>query len=252
MDHSKAISLLRGIISEILLPGGTAATEQFSGLREVDSKVREARHIIQNVEGLPPDFLNQFDNDSDFQAQSRRVRLEALSGHIRSALKFLEAGGVNKPKKEIFAPPDVTRLTSSIPHLCDSIGRRWREAQKCVHIECYTSAIIMMGSILEALLLARATLAPATAFQSAKAPKDKAGKSPALQDWTLNALIDVAVDVGWLKSDRGKFSHALRESRNVVHPWVEVTTRANFDDATCRTSWEVLKASVDDLLKSLS
>lgn len=228
-----------------------AATEQFGGLREVDAKVREVRHVIESVDGLPPSFLTQFDNDEDFQMQSRRVRLEALAGHIRSALKFLEAGGVAKPKKEIFAPPDVSRLTSSVPNLNDSISHRWSEAQKCVHAECYTSAIIMMGSILEALLLARATLTPATAFQSGKTPKDRNGKAPALQDWTLSALIDVAVDVGWLKSDRGKFSHALRESRNVVHPWVEVTTRANFDDMTCKTSWEVLKASVDDLLKSL-
>ena len=53
-----------------------------------------------------------------------------------------------------------------------------------------------MGSILEALLLARATLSPAIAYQSARAPKDKAGKVPAVQDWSLSALIDVAVDVG--------------------------------------------------------
>jgi hypothetical protein len=72
----------------------------------------------------------------------------------------------------------------------------------------------------------------------------------AIQDWSLNSLIDVAVDVRWIKIDRGKFSHALRESRNVVHPWVEATTGANFDLATCRTSWEVLQASVDDLLAS--
>ncbi|MBS4020153.1 MAG: hypothetical protein KGZ68_18170 [Dechloromonas sp.] len=251
MDQSKAITFLRGLLSEISLPSGAAATEKYSGLREVDAKVRETRHVIEGVDGLPQSFVTQFDADEDFQAQSRRVRLEALAGHIRSALKFLEAGGVTKPKKEIYAPPDVTKLTSSLPHLKDSIDRRWREAQKCAHIECHTSAIIMMGSVLEALLLARATLAPAVAYQSAKSPKDKTGKSPALQDWTLSALIDVAVDVGWLKTDRGKFSHALRESRNVVHPWVEVTTRANFDDATCKTSWEVLKASVDDLLKSV-
>ena len=82
-------------------------------------------------------------------------------------------------------------------------------------------------------------------------PKNKMGKVPAIQDWNLNTLIEVAVDCGWLKSDRGKFSHALRESRNVVHPWVHVTTRANFDESTCLTSWEVLKASVRDLMESM-
>ncbi len=107
-----------------------------------------------------------------------------------------------------------------------------------------------MGSVLEALILARALLSPETAFRARKAPK-KSEKSVAIQDWTLNQLVNVAVEVGWLKTDRGKFSHALRESRNVVHPWVEVSTRANFDEATCKTSWEVLKASVDDLINSV-
>lgn len=118
-----------------------------------------------------------------------------------------------------------------------------------MHAECVTAAVVMMGSILEALLLARALLSAATASQSSKVPR-RNGQAIAIQDWNLNTLIDVVVDVGWIKTDRGKFSHALRELRNVDHPWVEVTTRANFDLATCRTSWEVLQASVADLLAS--
>jgi hypothetical protein len=88
------------------------------------------------------------------------------------------------------------------------------------------------------------------ASQSSRAPKNKSGQALAVQDWNLSSLIDVAVDVRWVKTDRGKFGHALRESRNVVHPWLEATTGANFDIATCRTSWEVLQAAVDDLLAS--
>jgi hypothetical protein len=41
----------------------------------------------------------------------------------------------------------------------------------------------------------------------------------------------------------------LRESRNVVHPWQHAAINADFDAATCRTCWEVLNASVDDLLR---
>ena len=123
--------------------------------------------------------------------------------------------------------------------------------QRCVDIEAYTSAIILMGSILEGLLLARAQLAVSQAYQSLRAPRDKVGKSPAIHDWTLSNLIDVATDIGWLKGDRGKFSHALRESRNVVHPWQAVASRANFDEATCKTSWHVLDSSAEDLLRSL-
>jgi len=51
--------------------------------------------------------------------------------------------------------------------------------------------------------------------------------------------------------DRKGFSHALRMSRNVVHPWEHVNVRANFDQATCDLSWQALKAAVDDLLSSV-
>jgi hypothetical protein len=132
------------------------------------------------------------------------------------------------------------------------LEKRWREAQRCVHVEAYTAAVIMMGSALEGLLLARAQLSAFTAYQSSKAPRDKTGKSHAIHDWNLSTLIDVAADVGWIKVDRSKFSHALRDSRNVVHPWQAVMTRANFDQATCKTSWNVLDSSVEDLLGSLS
>ena len=251
MDKNQALTLLRGLLGEITTSTGSAALDRYGSLREVDAKVWEAKHVFEAVEGLPRTFVGEMSTDTDFDVQSRRVRLEALAGYIRSAIKFIESGSIGKPQKVILSPPDVSKLTVPLPNLKDSIERRWREAQKCMHVECFTSAVIMMGSVLEGLLLARANLAPAEAYQSSKAPRDRQGKVPAIQDWSLNSLIDVAVDVGWLKTDRGKFGHALRESRNVVHPWVEVTTRANFDLATCKTSWGALEASVDDLLASV-
>ena len=108
-----------------------------------------------------------------------------------------------------------------------------------------------MGSILEALLLARSYLSPAISNKANSAPKDKSGKVKPIQDWNLNSLIEVAVEVGWLKIDRGKYSHALRESRNVVHPWNHVSTKADYDENTCKMCWNVLNASVDDLLSTM-
>lgn len=251
MEKSQAIYLLKSALGEITDARGVARTDDFSGLREVDAKVREVRMILEGVEGLPASLLDAMGTDLDFQANSRRVRLEALAGYLRSALKFVDTGAFQKPKKQIHEPPDFTKLTSSIPGLNEELDRRWREAQKCVHVEAFTSAIILMGSILEGLLLARAQLAASVAYQSTHAPKGKDGKAVAIQNWTLNTLIEVAADVGWIKTDRGKFSHALRESRNVVHPWQAVMSRANFDSSTCKTSWSVLDASVNDLLGSL-
>ncbi len=252
MRKEQALQLLRSVLNDIQLPNGVALTNQFSGLREVDAKVREVRQIVEGVDDLPQSFSADMDGDIDFQANSRRVRLEALAGYVKTAIKFIDTGAFEKPKKIIHSPPYFSRLTNAVPGLKEELERRWREAQKCVHVEAFTSAVILMGSILEGLLLARAQAAASIAYQSSKAPKARDGKAIAIQDWTLSALIDVATDIGWIKTDRGKFSHALRESRNVVHPWQAVMSRASFDGATCVTSWNVLDASVEDLLRSLS
>lgn len=251
MEKRQALHLLKDALAEITDSRGSAITENFSGLREVDAKVREVRMIFEGIDGLPTSLLDAMTSDLDFQANSRRVRLEALAGYVKSAIKFTDTGAFEKPKKLIHAPPDFSVLTYSIPGLTEEISRRWREAQKCVHVEAFTSAVILMGSILEGLLLARAQLSAPIAYQSRRSPKDKNGKAIAIPDWSLSSLIDVATDVGWIKTDRGKFSHALRESRNVVHPWQAISIRADFDRATCVTSWQVLDASVADLLKSL-
>jgi len=251
MDKSQALNLLKGVLAEIIDARTLAKTDHFSSLREVDAKVREVRMILEDIDDLPKSLLESLSNDLDFQANSRRVRLEALAGYIKSAIKFTETGAFEKPKKLIHAPPDFSPLTSSMPGLTEEINRRWREAQKCVHVGAYTSAVILMGSILEGLLLARAQQSASVAYQSSRAPKDRNGSVVAIPSWTLSSLIDVATDVGWVKSDRGKFGHALRESRNVVHPWQAVAIRADFDASTCRTSWLVLDASVGDLLASL-
>jgi hypothetical protein len=163
MDSQQALSLLKGIQSEIEFSPGVARTDDFGGLRVVDAKVKEARMILSGVSGLPDSFVKDMGSDANFEANSRRVRLETLAEYIRSAVKFLEAGGVSKPKKQIIAPPDYSKITQIMPGLQEVIDSRWREAQRCQHVKAYTGAIILMGSVLEALLLCRASTSPGKA-----------------------------------------------------------------------------------------
>jgi hypothetical protein len=250
MNTEQAKSFFKKLLSEVTLPNGLAATDRFFGLREVDAKVREAKLVLQQIPGLAQALLAEFEKDDNFSANSRRVRLEALAYYCQTAIKFLDSGAISD-KKQIFRAPDLSKLTSILPDLQPVIHDRWLEAQKCQHTKCYLSAVILMGSILEALLLARVSMSPKDSYRATSAPRDKEGKNKPFHDWTLNALIDVSVEVGWLKNDRGKFSHALRESRNVVHPWTHVSLKTNFDENTCKLCWNVLNASVDDLLASL-
>jgi hypothetical protein len=237
------------LLNEVRNADGSAAVQQYPSLRHVDAKVREFKMVLQTMPQDSAPLREAFDNDIDFSANSRRVRLEALANHCQTAMRFLTSG-IIKPKKQLFRGPNLQKLTQILPPLEEIIQARWLEAQRCQHAGAFLAAVILMGSILEALLLARALTAQSLAYQARSAPKDKTGKPIALHDWKLAALIDTAVELGWLKMDRGKFSHALRQSRNVVHPWQHATLKADFDEATCKTCWHVLNASVDDLLRT--
>jgi hypothetical protein len=236
------------LLTEIAASDGSALTDRFASLRAVDAKVREAKLLLGQLQARQ--LVDALNADADLQVNSRRVRLEALANHLRTAQRFVSTGVLDK-KKQIFRGPSLVRLTQSMPDLEPIIQARWLEAQKCQVAGAYVAAVVMMGSILEALLLARCSHSPAIAYQAKSAPKDKAGKSIAVHDWSLSALIDVCLDAGWIKSDRAGFSHALRQSRNIVHPYEHARAGANFDEATCQVCWQVLNSSVDDLLQSV-
>jgi hypothetical protein len=248
IDQARAKQMISDLLAEISSSGGQALTESFSGLRAVDAKIREAKMILRDAGATA--LLEEMERDSDFQANSRRVRLEALANYCRTALKFFDTGAL-QPKKQLFKGPGLTKVTQVMPDLEPIIQARWIEAQRCQHAGAYLAAVIVMGSILEALLLARCSMNPFDAYQSPAAPKDRSGKSIALHDWSLSALIDVSVSKAWLKTDRGGFSHALRQSRNIVHPYEHARSKADFDESTCKVCWQVLNASVDDLLASI-
>ena len=132
------------------------------------------------------------------------------------------------------------------------LALRWREAQICVDNEAYLSATIVMGSLLEGLLLGVLMSRPEIANRSATAPKDPTGKVKHFADWTLSQMIDVAHSVSWVGLDVKSFSHALREFRNLVHPYHQMATRADPDADTCRISWFVVQAAVNDLARILT
>ncbi|HXW68022.1 MAG TPA: hypothetical protein VEJ88_00315 [Dissulfurispiraceae bacterium] len=147
--------------------------------------------------------------------------------------------------------PDVSAVIQHIQGLESCLKRRWVEAQRCQSAGCYFAAIVLIGSILEGLLFARFKLDPNKAASAKIAQGYKFGITQ-LERWGLDQMLKVAVELGWIKKDRGQFGDALRRSRNVVHPIVELKGKANFDESTCRVSWEVLKGAIEDLLVSVS
>ena len=147
------------------------------------------------------------------------------------------------------SPPDFLRIVADIS-LAEILSQRWHEAQKCVNAEAYLAAVVMMGSILEGVALFKVEASPATANQAKGAPKNpRTGKPRPFHKWGLSALIDVAHELGWLQGDVKRFSHALRESRNMVHPYMERLLADRPDQDTCSICWQVVRAAVSDLLE---
>jgi hypothetical protein len=132
----------------------------------------------------------------------------------------------------------------------DLLDRRWLEVEKCLQSHAYLASIILMGSLLEGVLYWALAKFPEKAFRTSASPKDpKTGKPKSLHDWSLSQMIDVAHEIGWLGIDVKRFSHSVREFRNLVHPYQQLKQGAIPDDDTCKISWQVVRASLNDLEK---
>jgi len=148
-------------------------------------------------------------------------------------------------------PPDFLALGLE-PGIGDLLSSRWHEAQKCVDTGAYLAATILMGSLLEGLLLGVLQRNPRIANQAPNSPKDpKTDKPKYFWDWKLAEMIDVAHEVGWLDLDVKKFSHSLREFRNLIHPYQQMATRCSPDEDTCGIEWLVVQAACNDLARVL-
>lgn len=140
------------------------------------------------------------------------------------------------------------KLDSSIN---DVLQNRINEIIKCLRSGASLSSIFMCGSVLEGILLGTALRFKREFNESAQSPKDKkTGKVLQFHDWTLNNLIDVAHDIKLLGLDVKKYSHSLRDFRNYIHPYQQMSSGFNPDKDTAQISWQVLKAAISDLSKN--
>ena len=126
---------------------------------------------------------------------------------------------------------------------------RIKEAGICLQNNAPLSAIFLCGSVLEGILLAVATQNSEKFCRSASSPKDRQGKVRPLPEWALANYIDVACEIELLGLDVKKFSHALRDFRNYIHPYEQMMSKFNPDKDTADICMHVLEAAIADLSK---
>ena len=147
--------------------------------------------------------------------------------------------------------PDFTKLNIE-SNLSEVLSARWTEVEICVNNDAYLSATILMGSMLEGLFLSVLARNPKEANSAKSTPFDnKKNKVKEFAEWKLVEMIDVAHDVGWIDYDVKKYSHALRDFRNFIHPHQQMLQNCYPDKDTCNISWLVVQATVNDLIEKL-
>lgn len=127
------------------------------------------------------------------------------------------------------------------------LNSRWNEIGRCMNSEAFLSSIILMGSILEGVLLSVVENNPKEVNLSKSAPKDKSGQILRFKNWTLNDLINVTHDCGWIGKDVKDFNDKLRDYRNLVHPRKQRDEDFFPDEDTCNICLQVVIAALNDL-----
>ena len=143
---------------------------------------------------------------------------------------------------------DKLKLDSQITEV---LKQRIAEIKNCLQSKSALATIFLCGSTLEGILLGIA-INNNKIFNSAKSsPKDSSQKVLKFKDWTLSNLIDVAKETGFLDEDVKKFSHALRNFRNYIHPYQQASTNFNPNEHTAKICFQVLKATIHQITRKL-
>ena len=128
------------------------------------------------------------------------------------------------------------------------LKQRVNEIKRGLSAKTPLAVIFLCGSTLEGVLLGVACTKPHEFNGSTLSPRDKAtGKVKHFSNWTLNEFINVARDLGLVGEDVKKFSHALRDFRNYIHPYEQMSSNFNPDEHTAKICWQVLKAAISQL-----
>lgn len=202
--------------------------------------------IIEYIENqILLDRLDKKDFSIDLINKGKEIS-NKLNGIKNSIIEVKEDDFLDKEFKDI----DVDKL--GLTNIISSIlKQRLCEISKCLDAKASLSVIFLCGSVLEGILLGVASN-KATGFnKSVSAPKDKIGKVKQFYDWSLNDFINVARDLKLIGEDVKKFSHALRDFRNYIHPYQQMSSNFNPDEHTAKICWQVLQATIDQLSKTV-
>lgn len=221
-----------------------------------DSKAKRLRAFWeQESDQIVGKVLSELLNVYCFEVSQtgKAINQEALSQCKKIIVRLLGKEGVAPDSANDFLEKDFGTISVKALNVEESLipilESRIQEANGCLKAGASLAVVMLCGSVLEGVLLGYAQQNLKRFNQSASAPRDKEGKIRAFQFWTLGNFIDVAANIGLLKIDVKKFSHAMRDFRNYIHPYQQMTSGFHPDEHTAKICMQVLKAAIADLSK---
>lgn len=134
----------------------------------------------------------------------------------------------------------------------DVLQKRIKEIEKCYAAKSPLAVIILAGSTLEGVLLGLANSHPKAFNSSAASPKDQYGKVKQFHGWSLANQIEVAQELDLIQHDTYKFSHTLREFRNYIHPFEQMSSGFSPREHTAKICLQVLRAALAEIHANLN
>ena len=183
-------------------------------------------------------FTDRATARATYRAQLKEIKRELVELRMHS----VTPAAVSAPTAD--SPPDFSPLVGNAA-MQAILVRRWEECGRCLNGGAPLAATVMMGGLLEALLLARVHREKnqGSVFAASKAPKDKkSGKTLSLQGWTLKNFIDVAHEMGWISQGTKDVGGVLRDYRNYVHPYKELSHNVALTGHDAQLFWEITKS----------
>jgi hypothetical protein len=88
----------------------------------------------------------------------------------------------------------------------------------------------------------------APVFTATSAPRDKAGKTLVLKEWTLKNYIDVAHELKWITTTAKDIGEVMRDYRNYIHPQKELSHGISLVQGDAQMLWEIAKSMILQIL----
>lgn len=231
-----------------------AKLETINGTPELDKCIKKTfapvnfAGRIDVLDKLIADF-NQFLVFDDWQVK-----------RIGKEITFIKAGSIDfeQQKSEIKEDDFLNREFTDISidkigldgAISDILSNRFEEIQKCFRAKSWLSVIFLSGSTLEGILLGVALNNPRFFNTADSSPKTNEGKVKQFHLWSLSNFIDVAADIGLLMEDVKKFSHVLRDFRNYIHPYEQMSSNFYPDEHTAKICLQVLNTAIFQMIKN--